>query len=103
MKKKEGSYQAVYVEWLDSCMKTPVWFSTGELLEGTKSVRDTFKTVSYLVNQNKYEYIFASSIHFDKDNDAVSVGQIFTIPKGCVTKMIKIKIPVTKNINSYLN
>ena len=37
-------------------------------------------------DEGKLEYIFASSIHFE-DEKAVGFGQIFSIPKGCVTKL----------------
>lgn len=96
MKPKKGTYKAVYVEWIDSTMKLPVWFSTERLVEKTHSPEDKFQTVSYLVNENKLEYIFASSIHFDEDG-VVGFGQVFTIPKGCVTKMKKITIWEKKN------
>ncbi len=83
-------YQAVYIEWIDSTMKLPVWFTTGKLVDETKEPKDKFQTVSYLVNQNKQEYILASSIHLD-DDGVVNFGQVFTIPKGCVIKLVKIK------------
>lgn len=91
MTKEVGKYKAVYVEWLDSTMKLPVWFSTKKLLDETSKASDKFQTVSYLVNQNKQEYVFASSIHFDSDG-VIGFGQVFTIPKGCVTKLKRIKI-----------
>lgn len=85
-------YQAVWIEWIDSVMKLPVWFPTGKLIEETSNPSEKFYTLSYLVNENKKEYILASSIHFDEEGSVISFGQIFTIPKGCVTKMKKIKI-----------
>lgn len=91
MKVNKDKYQAFYVEWLDSTMTSPVWHTVENLHNNTKEVTDTFQTVSHLVNENKLEYIFAASIHF-VENDVVSFGQIFTIPKGCITKMTKIKL-----------
>lgn len=88
---KKYEYKAVYVEWLDSCMRKQVWWGGKDLIEETKKPRDKFQTVSYLVNQNKHEYVFASSVHFE-DGEAVSLGQIFTIPKGCVTKLKLLEI-----------
>ena len=87
----KGKYQAVYIEWIDSVMKLPVWHSTGDLFETTKEISSIMQTVGYLVNQNKHEYILTGSIHFD-GGQAVQFGQVFTIPKGCVTKLIKLKI-----------
>lgn len=86
MKKKVYSYKAVYVEWIDSTMRKQVWWGNQELLDDTKKVHDRFQTVAYLVNQNKLEYVFSNSIHFEEEN-TVGFGCIFTIPKGCVTKM----------------
>lgn len=82
----------MYVEWIDSTMRKSVWSSAENLLNDTMTVQDRFQTIAYLVNQNKLEYIFSGSLHFDGDNDVVSFGQVFTIPKGCVTKLIKLKI-----------
>ncbi len=88
---KKNTYHAVWVEWIDSTMKLPVWFPTKKMLDETKEPNDKFHTVSYLVNQNKKEYVFASSVHFDNDG-VINFGQVFTIPKGCVITMKKIKI-----------
>lgn len=84
-------YQAVYIEWIDSALKLPVWHVTGRLMDETKNITSVFKTVSYLINENKHEYILASSIHFD-EGEVIQFGQVFTIPKGCVLKLKKIKI-----------
>lgn len=87
----KGKYQAVYVEWIDSTMKVKVWHSTKGLIDETSKPHDTFRTIAYLVNQNTLEYIFASSIHSDEDG-VCGFGQVFTIPKGCVTKLKKVVI-----------
>lgn len=84
-------YQAVFIEWIDSTMKMQIWVSTEKLIDETKNPSSKFRTISYLVNENKLEYILASSIHYE-NGEIVGFGQIFTIPKGCVTKMKKIKI-----------
>ncbi len=95
MKHKIDKYQAVYIEWLDSTMRLPAWHSTGNLIEETRQPQDTFKTVAFLVSQNKHEYILANSIHLS-EGDVIQFGQVFTIPKGCVTLIKKIKI-ITRN------
>lgn len=82
-------YRAVWIEWIDSTMKLPVWFTPYKLIEETKEPKDKFYTIGYLVHENKKEYVIAGSIHF---NDGVeNFGQVFTIPKGCVIKMKNIK------------
>ena len=91
MKKTVKRYKGVCVEWIDSTMRKQVWFSVGQLLEDTKAPQDRFCTIAYLVSENKLEYIFASSVHFEEE-EAVEFGQIFTIPKVCVLKIKNIKI-----------
>ena len=44
------------------------------------------KNVNISLNENKLEYVFCASIHFE-EGSAVSFGKVFTIPKGCVTKL----------------
>lgn len=83
---KQGTYKAAYVEWVDSTMRSTVWWKAQDLFDDTKKAQDTFQTVSYLVNENSLEYIFCGSIHF-QEGKAVAMGQIFSIPKGCVTKL----------------
>lgn len=90
-----NKYQAVYIEWIDSTIKSQVWHTPSDLLNETKEVVSNFQTIAFLVNENKHEYILASSIHFDA-GEAIQFGQVFTIPKGCVLKMQKIKILVKK-------
>lgn len=84
-------YQAVYIEWIDSALKLPVWLNTEKLLEETIKPHDKYQTIAYLVGGNDLEYALAASIHFD-DGEAVQFGNVFTIPKGCVTKLKNIKI-----------
>lgn len=83
-------YNAVWIEWVDSCLKLPVWFSPGKLVDETNEPKERFYTLSYLVHENKKEYVLAASIHFNEDGIA-NFGQVFTIPKGCVVKIKKIK------------
>lgn len=90
-----NKYQAVYIEWIDSVMKLPVWHSCDDLLGITKDISSIMHTIGYLVNENKNEYVLSGSIHFD-GGEAIQFGQVFTIPKGCVLKMQKIKIPLKK-------
>ncbi len=88
---KKYSCKAVYVEWIDSTMRKQVWWSVADVIEDTKKVRDKFQTVAYLVNRNKLEYVFAATVHFD-EGEAVALGEVFTIPRGCVTKLRNIEI-----------
>lgn len=92
---KKGTYKAVYVEWIDSTMNKQVWWNAKDLLEDNKKVHDRFQSIAYLVTENKLEYVFANSIHLEDDGNkfhAVAFGEIFSIPKGCVTKMKNITI-----------
>lgn len=50
---------------------------------------DFFYSTGYLFKETKWHYYLANSIHFE-DNEAVSMGHIFSIPKGCVIKIKKL-------------
>lgn len=86
MKLKKHNYKAVYVEWIDSTMRSKVWHSFKDIVDEMKTVNDKMQTVAYLITENKLEYVFCGSIHFE-EGKAVEAGQIFTIPKGCITKI----------------
>lgn len=90
MKEQIREYNAVWIEWIDSVMRLPVWFTPEKIIDDLSEQTDRFYTISYLVHENKKEYVLASSIHFDSDGVS-SFGQIFTIPKGCVIKIKKLK------------
>lgn len=91
MKLKKKTYKAVYVEWIDSTMRSRVWYNLKELIDDSKQTEDKMQTVAYLVAENKLEYVFCASIHFE-EGEPVEVGQSFTIPKGCVIKMKPVEI-----------
>jgi hypothetical protein len=91
MKLEKGTFKAVYIEWLDSVMQSKVWHSFSSIVEDNKKPSNKFFTVGYLVTENKLEYVIAGSIHYE-DGEAVSAGQIFKIPKGCVSKIKSIVI-----------
>lgn len=86
---KKESYVAVYVEWLDSVSPIKIWHDFGDIVKNNKEVSDRFQSIAYLIYENKLEYVFCNSIHFE-DGVAVAAGKIFKIPKGCVTKIKKI-------------
>ena len=91
MKKEKGRFEAVYIEWLDSVMESKVWHSFKSIVDDNQKPSNQFFTVGYLLLENKFEYILSGSIHFE-DGEAVSAGQIFKIPKGCVTKIRRMRV-----------
>jgi hypothetical protein len=88
---KKHSYLPVYVEWIDSTTQKKVWWSLQDLENDFKNPNIKMQTLAYLVMANKLEYIFCSSLHFE-DGDCMSGGFVFSIPRGCVTKIKRIKI-----------
>jgi hypothetical protein len=89
---KEFQYKRVLVVWIDSTMRKRVWWNYQELKEEiTESEKgEYFYSVGYLFRETKLNYYLANSIHFE-DKKAVSFGQIFSIPKGCVLKVEHLK------------
>jgi hypothetical protein len=85
----KDEHYPVYIEWLDSALKLPVWHTAEDLFEETKETSDTFNTLAYMVNENELEYFVASSLQFN-EGVVASYGQVFSIPKGCVTKVVKL-------------
>lgn len=90
MIKNSAEDKIVFVEWLDSISQAQVWFSPDTIRDTFKEPTDKIYTIAYLIHQNKKEYIFASSAHCTEDG-VINFGKIFTIPKGCIVKIKKIK------------
>lgn len=92
---KPEFYKAVFIKWLDSVQRQTPWWRTAELedkqLEKDEK-DDYFWSCGYLIKTTKRYYYLATSIHFE-ENEAVSFGTIFLIPKGSV-QLIQ---PVTKS------
>lgn len=89
---KDGQYKRVLITWIDSTMRKTVWWNyeilSKEITEAEKG--EYFYSVGYLFKETKLNYYLANSIHFE-DKKAVSFGQIFSIPKGCVIKIEHLK------------
>lgn len=83
-------YEAVYVEWIDSVSLKQVWHSFSDVTKDHTKTTDKMQTIAYMIFENKKEYVFCNSIHFEEDK-AVHAGNIFKIPKGCVTKIKRFK------------
>jgi len=85
---KKFQYKRVLITWIDSTMRKRVWYQyqdlENDIKEGEKG--EYFYSVGYLFKETKLNYYLANSIHFE-DKKAVSFGQIFSIPKGCVLKI----------------
>lgn len=87
---KKDNYQAVYVEWIDSTREKQLWFNITEIEKYYKKPMCLMQTISYLIMENKLEYVFCTNLQFEKGN-CVYLGNVFSIPKGCVTKIKKIR------------
>jgi len=88
---KQDSYLPVCVEWIDSASQNTIWWSLKDINKEMETVNIKMTTFAYLITSNKLEYIFCSSLQFEEGR-CVSCGFVFSIPKGCVTKMKKVKI-----------
>jgi hypothetical protein len=91
MKFKKGTFTAIYIEWIDSVMDTKVWHDFSDIVEDNKQPNNKICTIGYMVTENKKELVLGGSIHFT-DGEAIHAGQIFTIPKGCVTRIRRVNI-----------
>lgn len=91
MKIKKNSYHRVWIKWLDSTMQKRVWWSPQEILDEIKTAEagDYFYSTGFLFKETKLHYYLANSIHFE-DGVAVSFGEVFSIPKGCVLQIKKL-------------
>jgi hypothetical protein len=92
IKLKPMTYKRVLITWIDSTVRKTVWWNyevlNREITEAEKG--EYFYSVGYLFKETKLNYYLANSIHFE-DKKAVSFGQIFSIPKGCVLKIEHLK------------
>lgn len=88
---KGGKYERVWIKWIDSTMRKKVWWSPQEILDEIKisEKQDFMYSVGYLFKETKSYYYLCNSIHFE-EGMAVSFGQIFSIPKGCMIQIKKI-------------
>lgn len=92
MQLKENIYKRVLVVWIDSTSRKQIWWRYKDLEDEINlSEKDEyFYSVGYLFKETKLNYYLANSIHFE-NRKAVSFGQIFSIPKGCVLKIKHLK------------
>lgn len=90
--KKTGKTRLVQIDWSDSCMWASKWDEIAEVVEDhRKNGLDKMKTVGYLLDETKDYVLVCQSLHFNRGEDTVSRGcEFFTIPKGCITKMINL-------------
>jgi hypothetical protein len=88
---KTHKFKLVIVQWHDSMHHSRPWFSTHDaLVRAEESERDHCVTAAYLIHKTKNLYHFASSLNV-QDREVVSFGGLFTIPRGCVYSMKKVK------------
>jgi hypothetical protein len=54
----KDEHYPVYIEWLDSALKLPVWHTAEDLFEETKETSDTFNSVAHCapILWNKINY-----------------------------------------------
>lgn len=78
-----SKYNLVHVEWDDSTNTPPDWHKIGSsILKPAKCV-----SVGYIVYECKRYITLAQSL-----TDGGDCSNIFTIPRGCITRTRKIKL-----------
>ena len=87
---KDREYRRVYIKWLDSTAQKKIWWNFPDIIEEIKKSEagDYFYSTGYLFEETKNHYYLANSIHFE-DKKAIALGEIFSIPKGCVLQIKK--------------
>ncbi len=81
----------VVIVWIDSTQAKEVWRGHQEYIEDAlEKEKDRFYSVGYLVHTTKNLYHLANSIHM-QDDEKVSFGGMFSIPKGCAISIKRIK------------
>lgn len=76
----------VKITWLDSLRFTEkVWWNIDEVMEENKD--EFFTSVGYLIEKGKKHTIIANSVHHYTDSSGDRVGDVFSIPTGCITKI----------------
>jgi len=86
---KDGQYKRVLITWIDSTARVnKIWWRFVDILNDIKDSEkgEYFYSVGYLFKETKLNYYLANSLHFE-NKKVVSVGQIFSIPKGCAIKI----------------
>ena len=88
----KGKVKKVEIEWLDSIQDKIVWQWIDECVRNAKNSKEVFKSIGYLIYQNKKITLLATSLHFPyggkKENKNIEkIGSIFIIPTGAIIKI----------------
>ena len=92
MKKKSHMWTRVVIHWIDSTQYRQPWWNAKDFMEYTEKRENSNAMMStgFKFHEDKYFIYFAQSIDFIGDNVS-HFGGIFSIPKGCIIKVVKCK------------
>lgn len=83
---KPKELRLVKITWLDSLrFSEKVWWNVSEVMEQAQD--EYFTSVGYLIERGKIHTIIANSIHHYQNPTEIRVGDVFSIPTGCITKI----------------
>ena len=82
-------WSRVLVEWIDSCKFREPWWNIDEFISESSDY-SIMTSVGYLFHEDKHFVYLATSLHWQDGNEVVQVGNVTSIPKGCITSKKKI-------------
>ena len=90
-------FPIVYVEWIDAASMCDVGWKTEDVLdEFLEEIPWLIKDVGFLKSETK-DYVCLIGGHSPVDEDyALTCHRDLKIPKGCIRKMIRLKLPKGK-------
>ena len=81
----------VEVSWIDSISDKIIWQWIPQAIKDAKTSKEIFKSIGYLIYQNKKITLIASSLHFPYEGEKTKTidraGTLFTIPTGAIIKI----------------
>lgn len=85
-KLKPFTYKRMCIKWRDSMSFAKVWYAPDEIFKEIRGSEksDYIWSIGYLFKETKQNYYLANSIDF-QGGAVIRFGQIFSIPKGCVS------------------
>jgi len=85
-------YQLVEIRWIDSeSFVGRVWHDPKSFIEEQKGSKRHMVSIGYLFHQDRNWYYLSASMEADDDGNWIRVGNAFSIPKGSVKNIKRIK------------
>jgi hypothetical protein len=88
MKLKLNKWDRIEIFWIDS-MKTSGWRYEDDVENVTKDIYLDHKAIGYFISQNKKQIVICQS-KSDDGEEKSNVGDLLTIPRVAIRKIVKI-------------